>query len=144
MTIDFERPWLLLLIPICLALVFGLWRTSRTYMPPLRRRASLVLRATVVTVLCLVLASPMVQLRADQLAVGILLDRSDSITPAARDEQEQWLARAMAAKGANDQVAVITFGEDATVERALSADPRPPRLAPESGGSRTNIAAAIR
>ena len=50
----------------------------------------------------------------------------------------------MAAKGANDQVAVITFGEDATVERALSEDPHPPRLAPDATGSRTNIAAAIR
>jgi Mg-chelatase subunit ChlD/uncharacterized membrane protein len=144
MTIDFERPWLLLLVPACLAVVFWLWRTSHTYMPPLRRRASLVLRAGVVTMLCLVLASPSIQLRADQLAVAILLDRSDSVSPAARDEQEQWLAKAMATKGTNDQVAVITFGEDATVERALSDDPRPPRLAPETGGNRTNIAAAVR
>ena len=97
-----------------------------------------------VTLLCLVLASPLIQLRADQLAVAVLLDRSDSVSPAARDQQEQWLAKAMATKGTNDQVAVITFGEDATVERALSDDPRPPRLAPDAGGSRTDIAAAIR
>jgi Mg-chelatase subunit ChlD len=144
MSIDFERPWLLVLLPVCLAVVYALWRTSRTYMPPLRRKASLVIRVIVVSLLCLTIASPMVQLRADQLAVALLLDRSDSISPAARDEQEQWVARAMAAKGANDQVAVITFGEDATVERALSEDPRPPRLAPEAAGSRTNMAAAIR
>ena len=93
-------------------------------MPPVRRTASLVFRVAVVSLLCLVLASPTVQLRADQLAVAVLLDRSDSISPAARDEQEQWLAKALAAKGANDQVAVITFGEDATVERALSGRPR--------------------
>src|SRR5262245_39575908 len=144
MSIDFERPLLLLLLPACLALVHVLWRSSRTYMPPIRRRASLVFRVLVVSMLCLVLASPMVQLRADQLAVAFLLDRSDSIAPAAREEQEQWLARAMASKGSNDQVAVITFGEDATVERALSDDPHPPRLAPEAAGSRTNIAAALR
>src|SRR5919204_4224827 len=135
MTIDFERPWLLLLLPVALAAVYWLWRTSRTYMPPLRRKAALVFRATVTTLIVLVLASPTLQLRADQLAVAILLDRSDSISPAARDEQEQWLAKAMAAKSPNDQVAVITFGEDATVERALSDDARQPRLAPTERGT---------
>jgi Mg-chelatase subunit ChlD len=76
--------------------------------------------------------------------MAVLVDRSDSITPAARIEQEQWLAKALATKGANDQMAVITFGEDATVERGLTDDNHPPRLAPESAGTRTNIAAAIR
>src|SRR3982751_5259636 len=104
MSIDFDRPLLLLLLPLALALVYVLWRGSKTYMPPVRRRASLILRLAVTTLLCLTLASPTIQLRADQVAVGILLDRSDSISPLARDEQEQWLARAMAAKGANDQV----------------------------------------
>ncbi len=144
MTFDFERPWLLLLAPACLAVVYLLWRTSQTYMPPVRRRASLVFRVAVVALVCLVLASPMVQLRADQLAVAVLLDRSASISPTARDEQERWLGRAMAAKAPNDQVAVITFGQDPTVERALAEDPRPPRLAPALGATRTNIAAAIR
>src|ERR671926_98200 len=144
MSIDFERPWLLPLLPLSLGLVWFLWRTSRAYMPPMRRRASLVLRGLVTTLVCLVIASPLVQLRADQVAVAVLLDRSDSITPAARAEEEQWLAKALASKNANDQVAVITFGEDATVERTLSDDSRPPRLAPPSGGTRTDIAAAIR
>src|SRR5918912_287662 len=144
MTIDFERPWLLPLLPLSLGLVWFLWHTSRAYMPPLRRRASLVLRLAVTTLVCLVIASPLVQLRADQVAVAVQLALADSITPAARAEEEQWLAKALASKNANDQVAVITFGEDATVERALSDDPRPPRLAPPSGGTRTDIAAAVR
>src|SRR5919199_2722255 len=144
MTIDFERAWLLPLVPLSLGRVWFLWHTSRAYMPPMRRRASLVLRAAVTTLVCLVIASPLVQLRADQVAIAVLLDRSDSITPAARAEEEQWLAKALASKNTNDQVAVITFGEDATVERALSDDSRLPRLAPPSGGTRTNIAAAIR
>ncbi|MDQ3811139.1 MAG: hypothetical protein M3336_12700, partial [Chloroflexota bacterium] len=144
MSIDFERPGLLLLLPLTLALVYLLWRSSRTYMPPVRRRASLVIRVAVTALLCLVLASPTLQLRADQLAVAVLLDRSDSIAPLARAEQEHWLARALAAKGAADEVAVITFGQDATVERALSDESRPPRLAPTSSATRSNIAAAIR
>ncbi len=144
MSIDFERPWLLLLLPASVALVYVLWRTSRTYMPPVRRRASLIVRLSVVSLLCLVLSVPTVQLRADQLAIAILLDRSDSITPLARSQQEDWLAKALQSKSPSDQVAVITFGEDATVERALSEEQRPPRLAPDDTGTRTNISAAIR
>ena len=144
MSLDFERPWLLLLLPPSVAIVYLLWRGSRTYMPPVRRRASLIVRVAVISLLCLVLSVPTVQLRADQLAVAVLLDRSDSITPLARSQQEDWLAKAFASKGAQDQVSVITFGEDATVERALSDDPHPPRLAPDQTGTRTNIAAAIR
>ncbi len=90
------------------------------------------------------LSVPTVQLRADQLAIAILLDRSDSITPLARSQQEDWLAKALQSKSPSDQVAVITFGEDATVERALSEEQRPPRLAPDDTGTRTNISAAIR
>ena len=110
MSIDFERPWLLPLLPLSLVAMWFLWHTSRAYMPPLRRRASLVLRLAVTTLVCLVIASPLIQLRADQLDVAVLLDRSDSITPAARAEQEQWLAKALAAKRPSDQVSVITFG----------------------------------
>jgi Ca-activated chloride channel homolog len=143
-SLDFERPWLLLLLPPSVAIVYLLWRGSRTYMPPVRRRASLIVRVAVISLLCLVLSVPTVQLRADQLAVAVLLDRSDSITPLVRSQQEDWLAKAFASKGAQDQVSVITFGEDATVERALSDDPHPPRLAPDQTGTRTNIAAAIR
>jgi Mg-chelatase subunit ChlD len=143
-SLDFERPWLLLLLPPSVAIVYLLWRGSRTYMPPVRRRASLIVRVAVISLLCLVLSVPTVQLRADQLAVAVLLDRSDSITPLARSQQEDWLAKAFASKGAQDHVSVITFGEDTTVERALSDDPHPPRLAPDQTGTRTNIAAAIR
>src|SRR5919197_3646429 len=144
MTIDFERPYLLPLLPLALIAVWFLWHTTRAYMPPMRRKASLVPRSGVTTLVCLVVATPLVQLRADQVSVAILLDRSDSVTPAAKAEQEQWLARALASKSGNDQVAVITFGEEASVERALSDDARPPRLAPTERGTRTNIAAAIR
>ncbi len=145
MRLDFEYPLVLILLPICAALILVVWRTSRTYMPPLRRRISLGLRMVVVSLVVLALASPLVQLSADQLAVAVLLDRSDSISPAARVDEENWLSSALAAKAAADQVAVVSFGADATLERTLSTDSRPPRLAPSAvDGRRTDIAAAIR
>ena len=73
MSLSFDRPLLLLLLPVCLGLVYLLWRTSRVYMPPLRRRASLVLRVLVVTLLVAAIAEPRVQLPANDLAVAFLL-----------------------------------------------------------------------
>jgi Mg-chelatase subunit ChlD len=146
MMLDFERPLALLLLPVSLGAVYLLWRASHAYMPPVRRRMSLGLRLAVISLLVLVLASPLIQLRAEELAVAVLLDRSDSVSPAARAEQEEWLSRALASKGPGDQLAIVTFGEDATVERALSPDTQPPRLAPADNvrAARTNIASAIR
>jgi Ca-activated chloride channel family protein len=145
MRLDFEYPLVLILLPVCAAVVFVVWRTSHTYMPPTRRRMSLGLRLGVVSLLVLALASPLVQLTADQLAVAVLLDRSDSVAPAARVDEESWLASALAAKSPADQVAVVSFGADATLERTLSTDSRPPRLSPTAvDGRRTDIAAAIR
>src|SRR5690242_3636437 len=99
-------------------------------MPPLRRRVSLLLRCLIVTLLVAVLAEPLLQLPANDLAVAFLLDRSDSITPAMQADEEAWLAQALQHKSDQDQAAVISFGGDPVVERALSTDPDPPRLSP--------------
>ena len=48
MSLAFDRPLLLLLLPVCIGIVFVLWHTSRVYMPPVRRRISLVLRVLIV------------------------------------------------------------------------------------------------
>jgi Mg-chelatase subunit ChlD len=146
MSITFDRPLLLLLLPVCIAFVYVLWRTSRVYMPPLRRRLSLALRVTIVAVLLAVLAEPRVQLQANDLAVAFLLDRSDSVTPSMQADEERWLAAALQRKAPQDEAAVISFGRDPAVERALSPDSEPPRLSPSSNVNpgATNIAAAIR
>ncbi len=146
MSVHFEQPLVLLLLPVGLGLVYALWRTSRAYMPPVRRHMSLGLRLAVVSLLILVLASPLVQLRANELAVGVLLDRSDSIGPSARGQEEQWLRGALAAKSPADRLGIITFAGDASVERPISTDPTVPELSTDDNlhGSRTDIAAAIR
>ncbi|HEX8969249.1 MAG TPA: VWA domain-containing protein [Chloroflexota bacterium] len=146
MSLAFDRPLLLLLLPVCLGLVYVLWRTSRVYMPPLRRRVSLALRMSIVSLLVAGLAEPRVQLPASDLAVAFLLDRSDSITPAMQTDQERWLGDALQHKAQQDQAAVISFGGDPVIDRALSTDADPPRLSPSTNvsPSSTDIAAAIR
>ncbi len=146
MSLSFERPLVLLLVPAFVALVWMLWRTSRVYMPPIRRRVSLGLRVASITLLITVLAEPRLQVPANDLAVAFLLDRSDSITPAMQADQERWLADALRSKGSQDQAAVITFGGEPVLDRTLSVDADLPRLSPSSNvsPSATNIAAAIR
>jgi Mg-chelatase subunit ChlD/uncharacterized membrane protein len=145
-SLAFDRPLLLLLLPVSIGIVYILWRTSRVYMPPLRRRISLVLRVTIVALLVAVLAEPRVQLPANDLAVAFLLDRSDSITPSMQTDEEKWLADALTHKAQQDQAAVISFGGEPVVDRALSTESDPPRLSPPSNvdPSSTDIAAAVR
>src|SRR5215468_4687167 len=145
-SLAFDRPLLLLLLPVCVAIVFVLWRTSRVYMPPLRRRMSLVLRVAIVSLLVAVLAEPRVQMPANDLAVAFLLDRSDSVTPSMQQDEERWLADALSRKAQQDQAAVISFGGEPVVDRALSTESDPPRLSPPSNvdPSSTDIAAAVR
>ena len=116
------------------------------YLPRVRRYAALGLRLTVISLLIVALAGPLVQLSAKSLAVAVLLDRSDSIPPAAQVEEEQWLASALANKAPDDQIAVITFAGDARVERPLSTDSTPPVLADAQDlhPTSTDLAAAIR
>src|SRR5947207_5580434 len=146
MSIAFDRPLLLLSLPVCIGFVYALWRTSRVYMPPLRRRLSLGLRVGIVALLLAVLAEPRVQLQANDLAVAFLLDRSDSVTPSMQADEERWLAAALQHKAPQDEAAVVSFGRDPAVERALSPDADPPRLSPSSNVNpgATDIAAAIR
>ncbi|MBV9581107.1 MAG: VWA domain-containing protein, partial [Chloroflexi bacterium] len=146
MSLGFDRPLLLLLLPACLALVYVLWRTSRVYMPPLRRRTSLVLRVLVVSLLVSVLAEPHVQLPANDVAVAFLLDRSDSVTPSMQADEQSFLASALQHKSPQDRAAVISFGGDPVIDRELSTESDPPRLSPPTNlnPSATDIAAAIR
>src|SRR5579859_7836919 len=126
MGISFDQPLLLLLLAPSLALVWFLWRNSRVYLPPVRRHAALILRSMVVALLVTSLAGPSIRLNANDLAVAILLDRSASISPAERSQEEQLVADVLARKAQHDRVGVVGFAGEATVERALSDDATPP------------------
>src|SRR5579884_3404567 len=146
MSLTFDQPVLLGLLVPALAIVFLLWRTSRAYLPPLRRWASLIVRSLVVSLLLVALAGPHLTRSADTLAVAVLLDRSDSISPADQDREQQWLSHLLASKRPDDQVAVVSFAGQAEVDRPLSADPSMPTFGDTTSlhPSRTNIASAIR
>ncbi len=149
MQLSFERPLALALAPITLAFVIILWRSSRAYLPAFRRWSLLVVRLLAVSLLVCALAVPRVQLPAGNLDVAVLLDHSDSISPAQRATEDAWFQQALAQKSPSDQLALITFAGDASLDRPLSTDSTDstqPVLPSDDtlNTSSTDIAAAIR
>ncbi|MBV9580473.1 MAG: VWA domain-containing protein [Chloroflexi bacterium] len=146
MQLSFDRPLAFALIPVAFAVVILVWRASRAYLPSGRRWALLGVRLLAVTLLVCALAVPSLQLPANNLDVAVLLDHSDSISPAQRATEDQWLEQALAQKGVSDQVAVISFAGDATLDQPLSTDSTPPVFPSDEtlNTASTDIAAAIR
>jgi uncharacterized membrane protein/Mg-chelatase subunit ChlD len=132
MQISFTQPVLLALLVPSLALVYYLWHSSHVYMPPVRRHASLLLRMAAVSLLVVGLSGPSVRLEANDLAEAILLDRSASITPAERAQEEQFVTDALAHKAPNDRFAVVSFAGEATADMPLSTDSTPPVFAEDT------------
>ncbi|MBV9132248.1 MAG: VWA domain-containing protein [Chloroflexi bacterium] len=145
MAVSFDQPLLLLVLPPSLAVVYWFWRTSRVYLPPVRRYLALALRSLAVALLVAGLSGPSIRLNASDLSIAILLDRSASITPAERAQEEAFVQDTLSHKAQNDRVAVISFAGEATVERPLSTDPSPPNYAEDDTlrPSRTDLAKAI-
>ena len=145
MTVSFDQPLWLGLLPPCLALAWYLWHTSKMYLPRMRRYLALALRLTALSLVVTALAGPNIRLNASDLSEVILLDHSESITPAQRQQEEAFVADALAHKGQQDRLAVVSFAGDAAVERPLSQDPTPPVYGQDStlNASQTDLGKAI-
>lgn len=110
-----------------LALLLGLALLPVIYLgwPRLKYRrgrdiASLILRVVIVTLVTLALAGAQVVRATDKLAVVFLVDVSDSVGQPAREEQTAYIREALSGMQPQDEAAIITFGGDALVERAMS------------------------
>jgi Mg-chelatase subunit ChlD len=86
-----------------------------------RERISLLLRLAIV--LCLILSLAGLELRrgGNELAVVFLVDVSDSMPAEAVSAEMDYLRAALLAMGPDDQSAIVLFGADALVERAMLA-----------------------
>ncbi|HUP28081.1 MAG TPA: VWA domain-containing protein [Chloroflexia bacterium] len=73
-----------------------------------------------------------------------LLDRSDSISPQAREQAAQYVRDSIAGMGSKDAAGVIVFGSDALVDRPVVPEKAPPDLASKPGGTYSNLDEALR
>ncbi len=104
----------------------------------------LVLRSIVLVSLVLALAGTQLVRPVDELSVVFLVDGSDSVSPAQREQAIAYINDALTARRPQDKAAVIVFGKNALVEWAPADHERLNRLTSTPIASRTSIDEAIR
>lgn len=100
-----DALWLLLLLPVIA--VTGIWfglRRGRF------SRMALLLRLLVVALLAIGLAEPMMASGSGAGGAVFVVDRSESISEAARDAADRWLQDSLAAAPADRRAALVAFG----------------------------------
>jgi len=106
-------------------------------------RWALGLRCVLVVFLLTALLRPVVPRWVDRLNVVFLLDVSDSVTLAARENAYRFAVQALAGMREGDQVGLLVFGEAAAVAQPLSAKPKLDRPQVDVRGRGTDLAQAI-
>jgi Ca-activated chloride channel family protein len=144
MGIRFESAvWLLLLIP-ALAITFVPHFASRRRMGVRRRRAALVIRTLLLSSLVFALAGFQLVLPVDRLATVFVVDLSDSVGTAGREDALAFLRDTLKVMPKDDQAGIVAFGKDALVER-LPEDLREiDRIRSTPVKAATDVGAALR
>lgn len=103
----FQRPWLLLLLILPVAMCARrLPRPRRQSM----RRATIWLRAIEILLLVLVLAGPMLTLRGSAATAIFVLDQSRSVQSQSSVAATRWINDAIAGADVDANAAIVTFG----------------------------------
>ncbi len=144
MGINFESPIALLLLPLLLAVVISLYLTSRRRLGLGRRRAALAVRVLLLTALVGALAGFQLVMPVDRLAVVYVVDMSDSVGTAGREDALAYLRQSLAAREDEDVAGIVAFGGDALVERLPAELTELDRIASTPVKGATDIGAALR
>lgn len=124
---------LLWLIPVGLAF----WRSARA------RGAAWWLRGAVLLLLVLALARPELRLHRAGSDVVVVVDRSRSMPPMALATAEELIRLLEQQRGPGDRLGVVSFGREARVEAALSAEARFGGFTTPVDGEASDLAAAL-
>src|SRR5687767_1924287 len=144
MGISFDAPLaLLLLIPV-LAITVGLYLSARRRVGVGRRRVALAIRTVLLFALVLALAGFRLVLPVDRLATVFVVDMSDSVGNAGREDALAFLRETLAQIPGGDVAGIVAFGKAALVERLPSELAEIDRLASTPVREATDIGAALR
>ncbi|HEY8632539.1 MAG TPA: VWA domain-containing protein, partial [Candidatus Limnocylindrales bacterium] len=144
MGVGVDTPLALLLLVPALLLTIGLHLASRRRVGIGRRRLALVIRAIVLSALVLALAGFRLVLPVDRLATVYVVDLSDSVGTAGREDALAWLRDSLKAMPENDVAGIVGFGRAALVERLPAEVREIDRIATTPVRSATDIGAALR
>ena len=146
MGVGFDAPQALLLLVPALLLTVGLHLASRRRIGLGRRRLALLLRAVVLACLVLALAGFRLVLPVDRLATVYVVDLSDSVGTAGREDALAWLRESIKVMPEGDVASSPTTPRNgssccpmATTRpaRARARQPLPPRAGSRSRRGRS-------
>ncbi len=144
MGLTFEAPLALLLLIPAIGLTIALHLASRRRLGAWRRRIALTVRALMLSALVFALAGFQLVLPVDRLATVFVVDLSDSVGNAGRQDALAFLRETLAQKPNGDVAGIVAFGREALVERLPSELTEIDRLASAPVKSATDIGAALR
>lgn len=108
-----------------------------------RIAASTIIRTLILTLITLAIAGAQLISAGGPLNVVFVVDRSASVSEATRQSSFDYVRQAIRSMGQDDRAAVVLFGENAVVDRALSADTEWVEIGREPSVLATNIADAL-
>jgi uncharacterized membrane protein/Mg-chelatase subunit ChlD len=144
MGVSFDAPLALLLLIPALGLTFGLYLTARRRVGAGRRRVALILRTVLLTALVLALAGFRLVLPVDRLATVFVVDLSDSVGNAGREDALAFLRDSLKVIPEGDVAGIVAFGKEALVERLPSDLAEIDRIASTPIRSASDVGAALR
>ncbi|MGN6759089.1 MAG: VWA domain-containing protein, partial [Thermomicrobiales bacterium] len=143
MSLRFDFPLALLgllalplLVPVAL---YGADRVNRA-----RRVAAAVVRLLLVACAIIALAGPAIVRQSNHLATIFLVDASDSVGPDGVTSAQAYIKSALAKLPHGDEAGIVVFGDNALVERSVSADPDLGPLLSKPATGHTDLAGAVR
>jgi len=144
MGLAFDTPLALLLLVPLLALTVGLHLASRRRLGVGRRQLALGVRVALLSALVFALAGFQLILPVDRLATVFVVDLSDSVGNAGRQDALAFLRETLAEKPDGDVAGIVAFGREALVERLPSELTELDRIASTPVRSATDVGAALR
>jgi Mg-chelatase subunit ChlD len=136
--LSFERPWALaLLLLVLLAALLGRRRSG------VRWRVATVLRAATLGLLVLALSGPVIRVPVTAVNVVFAVDRSLSITPAARRAQDVFVHDALEGMHPQDRAGVVTFAGRPVLRVPVDVHPVLDGVGPAVDPDATDIGSAI-
>ncbi len=144
MGIAFDAPLALLLLVPALGLTFALHAAARRRTGKGRRRVALFVRTLLLSSLVFALAGFRLVLPVDRLATVYVVDLSDSVGEAGREDALAFVRESLALMPEGDAAGIVAFGKGALVER-LPAELRDiDRIASAPVRSATDVGSALR
>lgn len=144
MNLQFTHPNWLWLLPAVWAWVAWLAWKSDVQTGPVRRWAACTIRLVVTGAMVLALAGLQWLTPVEGMNIMFVLDRSDSVGSAGRDEARAWVQRVAKQKPPEDRAGVVVFGSDASIESSAAISLNFDKIEAIVDGERTDIGGALR